>query len=271
MPAITRKIPILMYHEISPSLDKTLQSGIQHSFILSTGQFDQQMRYMAENNFQTLTLDEAFAMLYQKEATALPARAVVITFDDGFLGNFHYVLPILLDYGQKATFFITVNKIGQPLMMEWQHLRLLMTAGMSVQSHCMNHIFLGGLDDQQSMHELANSKIVLENKLETDVHFISLPNGSYHARFPELARRAGYRGACCSDIGYCDSTCNPFLLRRISIKRGNSLHDLADILNGGDKYLAKARSRQRLRKSLEAIAGEKLLNKLYHLAYGVKP
>jgi hypothetical protein len=45
-------------------------------------------------------------------ATALPRRAVAITFDDGFADNYETAAPILARYGLRATFYVTVSSIG---------------------------------------------------------------------------------------------------------------------------------------------------------------
>lgn len=53
--------------------------------------------------FQVLPLDEAVVRLGQG---TLPARAAVITFDDGYADNATQALPVLQRHGMKATFFV---------------------------------------------------------------------------------------------------------------------------------------------------------------------
>jgi peptidoglycan/xylan/chitin deacetylase (PgdA/CDA1 family) len=45
--------------------------------------------------------------------TTLPPKTVGITFDDGYLDNFQYALPILLSCGVPATFFVVTGLIAQ--------------------------------------------------------------------------------------------------------------------------------------------------------------
>jgi peptidoglycan/xylan/chitin deacetylase (PgdA/CDA1 family) len=64
--------------------------------------FDLQMRALREY-FSVLPLSEAVSRLQQG---SLPARAVSITFDDGYADNHDVALPILRRHGLSATFFV---------------------------------------------------------------------------------------------------------------------------------------------------------------------
>ncbi len=60
-----------------------------------------------------LPLDEASARMQRGD---LPARACVLTFDDGYADNVSVALPILQAHGLQATFFITTGFLGDGRM-----------------------------------------------------------------------------------------------------------------------------------------------------------
>lgn len=93
------KLSIVIYHRVLPEADHFLNDG---SNIQS---FDRQLRYLTRN-FHVLSLSEAVAHL---RAATLPARAVCITFDDGYADNAEIALPLLQKYGVSATFFVATG------------------------------------------------------------------------------------------------------------------------------------------------------------------
>lgn len=61
---------------------------------------------------------------------AIPARAVVVTFDDGYADSLYHALPLLQEYGVPATFFLTSGMLGSKREYWWDELdRLLLQPG----------------------------------------------------------------------------------------------------------------------------------------------
>ena len=259
-----------MYHEVNiGEKKKDLKRQIQKSFILSVAQFEQQMKYLAEHNFHTISLYDVIKALLKKSFQGLPFNPVVITFDDGYRGNYQYAFPILKQYGFQATFFVIVNRIGKSNMMDYDQLNELLQAGMSVQSHSMNHHLLGEMPDSEMLLDLEASKRIIEENLKTHVNFISLPLGSYNSKYPIYAQKAGYIGGCTSNIGYIEPDTNPFLLNRISITDRYDIKTFSLFTSGQERKLVRLRTRRTIRNGIKFLCGEKNLNKLYNLIYGV--
>jgi peptidoglycan/xylan/chitin deacetylase (PgdA/CDA1 family) len=91
------KLAILIYHRILSSPDPLLHDEID------APTFERHMRLIAAN-FNVLRLGEACERL---ERSALPARAVSITFDDGYADNELFALPVLKRSKLPAAFFIS--------------------------------------------------------------------------------------------------------------------------------------------------------------------
>ncbi|SFZ71610.1 polysaccharide deacetylase family protein [Chitinimonas taiwanensis] len=90
------KLSILTFHRVLAQPDPLLPDEPD------VARFDEELRWLGRW-FQVLPLDEAAARL---QAGSLPARAAVITFDDGYANNATQALPLLQKHAMPATFFI---------------------------------------------------------------------------------------------------------------------------------------------------------------------
>ena len=123
-------------------------------------------------------------------------RAIVLTFDDGHVSNYESALPVLVEHGLTATFFITAGRIGDGTTMTWRQIRALHAAGMEIGSHTVTHRPPSTLDDKALRYELCESRRMLEDGLGAPVVSISSPTGFFNPRMRLIAREAGYQALC---------------------------------------------------------------------------
>jgi peptidoglycan/xylan/chitin deacetylase (PgdA/CDA1 family) len=97
---------ILMYHSV---LEDPLQCADSLGGIIHSRSVFQQQMELLVRKFHPLSLNELAALLRAKEK--IPARSVVVTFDDGYRDNFENAVPILDKVGIRAAFYVTVNCI----------------------------------------------------------------------------------------------------------------------------------------------------------------
>lgn len=93
------RLSTLIYHRVLREPDPLLPE------LPDVLQFEAQMRWV-RRWFQVLPLAEAAERL---ERGALPARALAITFDDGYADNEQVAAPILRRLGLHATFFVATG------------------------------------------------------------------------------------------------------------------------------------------------------------------
>lgn len=96
----TRSLPVLMYHYVSDQ---------ENSIAVSRKLFEEQCCTLAEAGWKGISLEEAEHFFLTKQA--LPPKSFLITFDDGYLDNYMYAMPILQKYGHKGTMFAVSNRI----------------------------------------------------------------------------------------------------------------------------------------------------------------
>lgn len=103
---------ILMYHSVAdPPIDPWALS-------VSSPHFTQQLQ-MLQQHAHPLSLGE---YLQRAQSGNIPSRAIVITFDDGYLNNLEYALPLLERYGIPATIFIATGYLGSRHPFWWDQL-----------------------------------------------------------------------------------------------------------------------------------------------------
>lgn len=95
-----RKLLILCYHGLSMR-DEAQWAG--HLFI-TPERFRERLRCLRDTGAVVLPLGEAIERL---QASTLPPRSVVITFDDGFYDFLHHGVPILSEFGFPCTLYLT--------------------------------------------------------------------------------------------------------------------------------------------------------------------
>ena len=99
------RIPIFVFHSISQSPEWLIDTHVS----ISVKTFEQYMKYLSKNSYQTVSLDDIY--LHIKGEKALNCKIVALTFDDGYLDNWIAAYPILKKYGFKATIFIPTDFI----------------------------------------------------------------------------------------------------------------------------------------------------------------
>lgn len=101
-PGVSGRLSILIFHRVLPRHDPLNPDEPDGA------EFEERMRWVRDW-FNVLPLVDAVARL---ESGTLPARALSITFDDGYADNEELAAPILQRLGLSATFFVTTGYLN---------------------------------------------------------------------------------------------------------------------------------------------------------------
>ncbi|HJZ46136.1 MAG TPA: polysaccharide deacetylase family protein, partial [Roseiflexaceae bacterium] len=173
----TLRVPILMYHYISFN-PRAPADPLRTRLSVPPPQFAQQLAYLHQANYITITLDDLVDALHGR--TILPPKPVILTFDDGYADFFTNAFPLLRRYGDKATIYIITRKVGTPGYLSWKQLQTLAASRLiTIGAHTRTHPELPALSAQQSWAELAGSKTDLETRLGISVRHLAYPAGHY--------------------------------------------------------------------------------------------
>ncbi|BAU26670.1 polysaccharide deacetylase [Aneurinibacillus soli] len=102
-------VPVLMYHHILKASEN--KKFRKNPAVITPEAFAVQMKILHDNGYKTIQLDTLEQ--YVDKKIKLPAKTVVLTFDDGYLTNFMYAYPILKRYQYKATMFVITGSMQQ--------------------------------------------------------------------------------------------------------------------------------------------------------------
>ena len=188
---ITLDVPILMYHQIG---------SYPGRYNVPRQSFEAQMAYLAQSGYTSVSIDQIAAAL--RGQGGLPPCPVAITFDDGYTSVYSQALPILQQYGMRATFYIVAGYVGMSQrFMNWDQVRDLAAKGMWIGSHSYNHPYLARLPRASLAHQIVDSKTTLESELGIPITTFAYPFGSFNPSVMQAVTEAGYVAAAWTGYG----------------------------------------------------------------------
>lgn len=259
------KIPILMYHEVSevPERSKRIRST-NPAYSVSLEQFREQMEYLHENGYHTLSLNQVI-----DAKVSLNHKTVAITFDDGFANNYTNAFPILKKFELTATIFVITNFVGDHNYMDWDQLREMNQVGISIQSHTASHKPLSVLETNEIKYELEESKKCIEDHLGSAVDFLSVPYGMINHKVIDAARTVGYKAICTSEPGFTHSWSNPAILRRINISDRCEIATFEHFVQRNQMAILSVLFSKTVKNLAKKSLGYNNYRKLYRLRYRI--
>lgn len=237
-------LPVLMYHHVSP------KPGL---VTCSPDNFRAQMAWLAENDWRTLSTADFAAALAGGE---IPAKSVLVTFDDGYLDNWVYAHPVLQEFGLRATIFLITGWIGdgaprphagQPgapdvpthrqamaaagdgrldaAFLRWSEVEAMRAAGTAdFHSHTHSHtrwdktVADPAARDAALAADLAASRATLAARLGEASPHLCWPQGYYDAAYQRVAAAAGFSHLYTTEPGVVRRGADPARLPRLVAK-----------------------------------------------------
>lgn len=125
VPDYAGAVPVLVYHGIHDITDPAADP-----YAVSRGNFVRQMAMLATDGFHTISLAD-YARFAGGDASGLPDRPILITFDDGRADSFRGADAVLARYGMRATMFVITARADGPApgYLGWDDLRAMAASG----------------------------------------------------------------------------------------------------------------------------------------------
>jgi peptidoglycan/xylan/chitin deacetylase (PgdA/CDA1 family) len=161
---------------------------------------------LKRRGFESVTFEDL-------SARKIPKKSVLLTFDDGYEDNYHFLFPLLKKHRMKAVLYLLGDRKhavnfwdtpkGEPevpLLKESQILEMSESGWVEFGAHSLNHAHLTELSPAEAEREITGSKKALEDFLKKPVLSFAYPYGSFNEEVKKMTARAGYTfGVAVSD------------------------------------------------------------------------
>lgn len=239
------KLPIIMYHHV---LKDTARHG---KFVISPDELEQDLKYIKNEGFTTIT--DLDLINFKEKGTPLPEKPIMLTFDDGHLSYYEYVVPLLEKYHMKAVVSIvgsytndyTINpdKAVSYAYLSWEEVKALSD---SAHTRIANHTY--------DMHKISNGRNgCSKSKGETSAHYkeifdkdaekmrdliynytgthadcFTYPFGHFCSETEEEIKKLGFKMSltCIEGINEISRDCSLFRLNRYNRPHGKSVESI---------------------------------------------
>lgn len=253
-----RRASILVYHDPTPE------------------DLERHLKYLSRR-YNFVSLGEVVDAMANDRWNELPDRSLVLTFDDGHVGNAKLV-ELFARYGVKPTiyvcsqiadtnrhfWFMDVDDPGRFMKLpNGRRIAALEEAGFRLTedhddrqaidaadiermrdvvdfaAHTRFHPILPACSDEEAAFEIQTSRTELEQMIGQPCLDFSYPNGDYGERELELAQQAGYRSARTVDLGWNSARTDPYRLKCLGTSDTASINRLAGDLSGVSGWVAR--------------------------------
>ncbi len=237
-------LPIIMYHEVKP-----YKAGRD---VISPWEFESDLKYLTENGYTTVTMSDLINYVYQD--IPLPEKPIILTFDDGYLNNYVYVLPLLEKYHMKMVFSIIgkntddFTRIPDKNLdyshVTWSQLNEMLASGyVEVQNHSYSLYKYSSKNvgckqmsnetDEEYEFRLTTDLEKLQEKIKQETGFtpntVTYPYGSFSPNTDAVLKKMGFKATLSCKYRLNKITENPdclFGLKRIARSHNHSIGKL---------------------------------------------
>ena len=185
---------VLQYHHFSDNTPAITS--------VTPGQFDAQLDYLQQNNFNVIPLRDVVTLLNNQ--LELPDKCVSLSVDDAYRSVYTTAYPKLKAFGWTLTVFVNARAIdeGNNAYMNWEQVREMSSQGFDFENHAYNHghLIRQNNDESQADWEQRVTAEILtaQNRIATETGIVPVlfahPYGEYTPAVNNIIRQVGLTG-----------------------------------------------------------------------------
>jgi peptidoglycan/xylan/chitin deacetylase (PgdA/CDA1 family) len=146
-------IPVLMYHKV--------ETESADSLTVTVDAFTDQLHWLKKSGYESISLQCFLEVLEgKKHRDELPARPILITFDDGYQSTLTEAAPILAKFDFRATLFATsayIDEKAPSVFMSADDLETWNQKGHEIALHSHTHPNYGATENSEILSDLKTS------------------------------------------------------------------------------------------------------------------
>ncbi|NJL97377.1 MAG: polysaccharide deacetylase family protein [Synechococcaceae cyanobacterium SM2_3_2] len=203
-------VPSIMYHDVVAGAKDVW-------FDTTVTELRQHFESIQAAGVTPISMEQLYQHL--RNGAPLPDKAILLTFDDAYLGLYDNAFPLLKEFNYPAAYFVQTGFVGVPTSKDhftWDQMREMDASGLvEFGGHTINHPSdLRQVDDAQLERELVESKRKLEEELGHGIPDFAYTTGHRDERVKAAVAAAGYRMSFTMDRGFTGQSANLLEVRR---------------------------------------------------------
>ena len=219
-----QSIPVLNYHFF---YDESAGEACNENICLDTAMFERHLKYLKENGYKTLTMEEFTEWMYGD--LELPEKSVLLTVDDGAMGtgkhNGNKLIPLLEKYDLQATLFLITG---------WWDIENYRSKNLDINSHTHDMHKRGTCGkgqvvcatDKELLNDLNTSLTIVDNN-----NSFCFPFYQYSEESLKTVEKAGFKLSFIGGNTNAKRSDNKYMVPRYPIHKSHSFEDFVAMLN----------------------------------------
>ncbi len=205
------RLPVVFYHYIQT--EEAAKANKQTSLTVYTDIFKNQMQYLKDKGYNIATMQDLVNFFDNGEK--IPAKSVLLTFDDGYSDFYTDAFPILKDLGFRATVFTPTGLLENPGYLTWNQVSQMGTSILFA-NHTWSHKNIG-VNDATMKYEISTADNQLSERGLDNPKVFAYPYGLDSGQAEKYLASLEYKAAFTTKPGSILCKKQRFDLPRIRI------------------------------------------------------
>lgn len=217
-----------------------LAYNTNQSNIIEPEEFVRQMYFIKQKGYKVVPLSEMCELLRERK----PLRnCIAITFDTAYSDFFTKFFPVLKRNNFPATIFVVSALLGREINTDEGQALRIMSAGDIKRASSTNDLIefmphgekdgsLAKVDTETAIKEIGMSRRFVEKLTGKVADIFAYPDGTYTDELVNHLKKGDiWLGAVAGQAGFVEKNSDPFLLRRIVVRKNMLLSDFKKMLS----------------------------------------